>query len=218
MSNDWLNKIPVKIVKITLITLLVLFAAIIVVGLATNKPIEVWFIKFNTRDRAAAIQKDTMIMVVHDTLTITKYIGSATSGSSTQQTKNIIKTDTTKPASKYNLQNPTFNGPTQVGDNNTQNIDLSVKQRHPTKADINRIVSDAPNKTTSIQIWIPPGDKECLIYGNEIWDILAGLGYSKISGTNWENATGFDKIDLFHPMKDSARLWILISPSSNVKN
>jgi hypothetical protein len=78
-NTDWVQFARVRIVKI-LVSILVLFLAVIIlVGTLTNKPIDVWGLKFNMRDTAVKYVTihDTPVNIKHD---ISQKIESGASG------------------------------------------------------------------------------------------------------------------------------------------
>ena len=131
MGTDWTNKIPVKILRIAFVILLVLLIVIIIVGLTTNKAIEVWVIKFNTKE--TVFRKDTTYLIRYDTILLNNY--PVSSGKRN-----------TPSGSKFSLENPTFNAPTQVGDNNTQNITPKLPQRIIDNNFINFLIGSNPRR------------------------------------------------------------------------
>src|SRR5258708_8515330 len=98
--------------------------------------------------------------------------------------RNVVKTDSSAPSSKYDLKDANFNGPTQVGDNNTQNVNYEgIKQRHPTQELINRILDSlVKHKMDSIFFLISPADQESYKYMTEIGNLLFTLGIRKLGG------------------------------------
>ena len=59
------------------------------------------------------------------------------------------------------------------------------------------------------------GDKESLVYANEIANALYRQGYKKIDAGNWPDVRGFDRIEV--KFRNDTLATILVSPASNVK-
>jgi len=84
--------------------------------------------------------------------------------------------------SKVNMEKPVFNGPTQVGDNNTQNIQQGIKQRYVSGEELNDIVNLIPNKTIPIYFISFNAGVEGERYATQIANALKRMGYNIIDG------------------------------------
>jgi hypothetical protein len=65
MGTDWAKLIAMRFVQIVLIAILIILFVTVMVGWFTKKPIDMWGLKFNT--------KDTVHITKHDTITLYKY-------------------------------------------------------------------------------------------------------------------------------------------------
>jgi hypothetical protein len=112
------NKDPYMrwIIKIVL-TLIVVFIIILLLMVSCGRYVNLWGLEVNKKsDTLYKFSSNTVYKVRYDTIIITKYINSNRVSS-----KGKI-TDTTKSNSgKYSFSGNTFNAPTMVGENNTQN-------------------------------------------------------------------------------------------------
>jgi hypothetical protein len=79
--------------------------------------------------------------------------------------------------SKVNLNNPTFNAPTQVGDNNTQTIATGPTQRNVSEEDIKFISSNIPDTIKEVYLLQRVDDSETNIYSKSIDSALKTRGY-----------------------------------------
>jgi hypothetical protein len=178
MGTNWSEFANNKAVKIAGFTLLGLICLMTFTGIFTNKPIKIWFIEFNRRDTAFkyinVIIRDTTIKTVSDTVRIVY--------DSDKPTISKTKPRYSYSAPKYDLKGSKFNGPTQIGDSNTQNnIINGIKQRHASSAVINKIIAKMNAEgVDSVSIGYPGQDKESENYATEIAQFLQLRGIKKL--------------------------------------
>ncbi len=107
--------------------------------------------------------------------------------------------------------------------NGNGNIDQSdtytgISQRHITNELLSKIVSKIPNKNLLINIFIFPGDRESLIFSNEVFSALQKMGYLKIKLENYFSGVPEDKNnDVECIIEADGTVSINIYPSNNVQ-
>ena len=220
MEEHWVktlaNSMAAKIIAFTILGLL---SVAVSIGLFTNKHVKIFGVEFNDG-------KDTFTKVVYIDTGKTKVIYEPE-----KKEKDYVNINKQKPTTTpINIKKDTSNSATfktgniqgqgiQLGNNNTQNNDFTVKQRHIDQQELIKIISKIPNQNTLIHFWIPSsvGGKESINYANEILIALYNTGYKNIdrSWSNWMDPYDFDKLE--YGMKDSV-FEIKVFPANNVRN
>jgi hypothetical protein len=129
-------------------------------------------------------------------------------------TLTLRKQGTSKNTAKFNLQNPTFNAPTQVGDNNTQNntvAELPDRVLNDTDKDIIRSLIK-PGYTIDMRV-IKSGSEETQNYGMQLFDYLKHTytvsNFTMIGQSSENRKTG--RMRFYHTINDNLKIiYILV--------
>lgn len=172
----WKTK-AVKLIFICIFTMLLFFVSTITIKAIMGHPAKMLWFEVNSKSKPDTFYifiHDTQRLLKTDTLIITKY---------SQPKSGAPKTvDTSK--SKYNLSGP-FNGPTQIGENNTQN-NYGKLDRHLNEQDkanllkrLNTVLADNKiPKNTMIDVMHPIGEEEAFNFALEVANFLDSQGYN----------------------------------------
>ncbi len=135
------------------------------------------------------------------------------------QNKQVIKQllikrpDTTSKPTQFSIPNATFNGPTQLGNNNTMNVEPSLKQRRLNNESFQFIVSHISTKETPIIIALSGGN-EAFVFANDMVSKLNANGYSNVKMVNWRDPDP-SKINRFEVEQLANSTNIYIYPAGN---
>lgn len=125
--------------------------------------------------------------------------------------------------SKYNLDKPVFNGPTQVGDGNTMNVNKGLKQRSLTMIELKDIVNRIPDKNTIIQMGLyNEAGKEGENYASQIANSLIANGYKRVQNgitqiSLFSNSATNKNFDVSRTQGDDSTVMIAIYPAKNIE-
>lgn len=121
MATDWVKVFQSKFGKIVISIVVIVFLCVISIGILTDKPIDFWGLRFNTREYIT--KKDTVMVKGLDSATKELPVTGAPSSKTTQKNKSGKKV--------INLNSGTNNG-IQGGDGNVQgkNINTGINNGH----------------------------------------------------------------------------------------
>lgn len=138
MSTDWSKFAGLKITQAIAIVLMLAFITTCAVGLFTNKPIDIWGLRFNITQTVAV--HDTVRIVTHDTIRVE---------SATSPTRRGKSSDITQSAKNEVNQNSGNNLGNIGGSNNTVNNTFGKIPSHPNEKLVNDIEKALPDKDSS---------------------------------------------------------------------
>jgi len=132
--------------------------------------------KGNCTQTAAALPP--AVPPVADTSSTSKPPVVTTPPKQNEQKKAIVKTEQPKPVSKFDIKDNHFDGPTQIGDGNTQYNQFGPKQREANDSVLNIIIAKVPDKSTTIWIYGRNNEDETIKYSTSIINALKAKGYA----------------------------------------
>lgn len=160
----------------------ILGLSVVCIKMIAGRYVNLWGLEVNKKTPDTVYKlvppiHDTIFYTKNDTVRITKYIGDGSKS-------NTKRPDTSVSKSKYSISGGTFNAPTQIGDNNTQN-NIGIPLRHLNDQSKQRLIQRIEDtlrvhhlsKYTPIEMRYSFGDKEGADFAIEIGNFLRTQGY-----------------------------------------
>lgn len=123
--------------------------------------------------------------------------------------------DTGKIETKFNIQNPTFNAPTQVGDNNIQNNEFGLHPRVITEESFGILFEKYPNKNTLLNVsFTTTADAEMVNVKYQIIKILQNKGYKRVSLKSNFIGLGEVPANIYLREVNDSTVEIMVSPNT----